>query len=967
MLNNILSHEKNLKVRVTFALAFAFMAGLAMTAFSVNVNAATFAVTTTADTQDAAPGNGTCADAAGACSLRAAISEANALAGADTITIPAGTYTQTLAGANEDVNAGGDLDITSPITINGAAAATTIIQGNAAQNAGTERVFHVVGAGATAVTINAVTIENGKALDATDGGRGGGIKIDGQTINFTLTNSTVRNNNADTRGGGLSINKGNLTVTGCTFTGNQAGSAFGTGGAGGAILVDSQDNMAVAGQVATISNTVMNANKAESTVANTFGGAVIVRALNATVTITGCTVTNNISNATGAFSGFAGGLYNQQATMNVIDTVVSNNTTSSFHAGIRNLASTAAPATLNVTRSTISNNSSASATGNGGGITNILGGSFDAVVSIDHSTISGNTLSGTTSIGGGLVNNVGAFPGLALMAVTNSTVSGNSAADIGGIYSDGATATTIIDFSTIVNNTANNTTNPQGGGVFQDTTAGGATFLSNSVVADNVAGADVDVNELVSSLDYNHIENPNPAFVAAANDVLGTDPGMGPLTNNGGPTQTHAPGALVQNTIPNGTNGCGNPINDDQRGQPRPFPAGGACDKGSVEGPVGIMTPTFTNTATPSATATNTPMGPTNTNTATATVTNTATNTATATATATATNTPMGPTFTATQTPTRTNTSTPTNTPTMGPTNTNTSTATATATATPTSTMTPPPVQTFSNTTPVCTTLGSPGSPYPSTITVAGGPSQIGNMRVVFVNFWHDFPDNFDALLVGPNGAEYVVMGDAGGSISISQNTPVTLTFADFLATVLPNSGPLVTGTTEPTTWESPVANFPAPAPPGPYIEAGSVPLGPIGTTMRGAFGFSNANGVWSLYTRDDSGGFAPAAITGCLDGGWQLQFVPLTAAQSSISGRVTTASGHGIRNAKIVVTGNSLSAPIIATTGTMGWYSIEGLASGQTYVVTVNSKRYTFGVPSRVISLVDNIVDADFTADQSE
>src|SRR5687768_16131521 len=103
-----------------FFLVFAAMAMLVITAFSSNTHAATFVVNTTADTADAAPGNGACADAGGACSLRAAISEANALAGADIITLPAGTYTQSLAAASEDANAGGDWDITTPITINGA-------------------------------------------------------------------------------------------------------------------------------------------------------------------------------------------------------------------------------------------------------------------------------------------------------------------------------------------------------------------------------------------------------------------------------------------------------------------------------------------------------------------------------------------------------------------------------------------------------------------------------------------------------------------------------------------------------------------------------------------------------------------------------------------------------------------------------------------------------------------------------
>ena len=66
-----------------FLLAAVFSAAFALTAFSVNANAATFVVNTTADTQDAAPGNGVCADGGGMCSLRAAITEANALAGAD--------------------------------------------------------------------------------------------------------------------------------------------------------------------------------------------------------------------------------------------------------------------------------------------------------------------------------------------------------------------------------------------------------------------------------------------------------------------------------------------------------------------------------------------------------------------------------------------------------------------------------------------------------------------------------------------------------------------------------------------------------------------------------------------------------------------------------------------------------------------------------------------------------------------
>jgi hypothetical protein len=323
------------------------------------------------------------------------------------------------------------------------------------------------------------------------------------------------------------------------------------------------------------------------------------------------------------------------------------------------------------------------------------------------------------------------------------------------------------------------------------------------------------------------------------------------------------------------------------------------------------------------------------------------------------------PTSTPTNTPTAspTATSTPTNTPTSTPTNTPTPTPTATPTATPTGS--PTPIGVFRNSTPICTTLGNPASPYPSTITVAGGPSQIGALRVTFYDLYHVLPDNLDALLVGPQGQKFILMGDAGDSNAIDPAAPVTLMFTDAAGQVLPNSAMLTSGSFEPTNWESPVTDFPAPAPPGPYNEPGSAIGGTGPQTLNGTFGFSNSNGVWSLYVRDDGGTFAPVAITGCINGGWELAFLPLTAADVSLAGRVTTADGRGIRNARVVISGNGLPEPRTATTGSFGYFSFEGLQAGQTYVVTVNSKRYTFSVPSRVITLLDNLADVNFVADQ--
>jgi hypothetical protein len=252
-------------------------------------------------------------------------------------------------------------------------------------------------------------------------------------------------------------------------------------------------------------------------------------------------------------------------------------------------------------------------------------------------------------------------------------------------------------------------------------------------------------------------------------------------------------------------------------------------------------------------------------------------------------------------------------------------------------------------------------NPYPSTITVVGGPVQIGGMRVTFYDLWHVFPDNVDVLLVGPQGQEFVVMGDAGGPIAIDPATPVTLTFQDFQPAVLPDNGPLATGKFEPTTWESPVSNFAAPAPPGPYNEPGSTVGGSGPQTFFGTFGLTNSNGAWNLYARDDAGFLV--AITGEMAGGWGLEFLAPTAANASISGRVTTADGQANRNAELVLTGNSLAPPLRVSTSSFGYYTFDNLAIGETYVLTVNSRRFTFQVPSRVISLTDNAVDMDFVA----
>lgn len=70
----------------------------AVLALASSARAATFVVNSTVDAIDAVPGNGVCETAPGngVCTLRAAIQETNVLAGADTVTVPAGIYALTL-------------------------------------------------------------------------------------------------------------------------------------------------------------------------------------------------------------------------------------------------------------------------------------------------------------------------------------------------------------------------------------------------------------------------------------------------------------------------------------------------------------------------------------------------------------------------------------------------------------------------------------------------------------------------------------------------------------------------------------------------------------------------------------------------------------------------------------------------------------------------------------------------------
>ena len=179
--------------------------------------AATFVVNDTTDAVDATPGDGSCASAGGLCTLRAAIQEANATTGTDTITVPGGTYVLALVGQDEDSAATGDLDITDDLTITGAGAATTIIDGG-----GIDRIFQILPT-ASNVAIAALTIRNGNPGPGAFS-VGGGLYNSGM---LTLNGVVVTGNTSAASGGGISSDN-DITLTDCVVADNTA-ATFGGG------------------------------------------------------------------------------------------------------------------------------------------------------------------------------------------------------------------------------------------------------------------------------------------------------------------------------------------------------------------------------------------------------------------------------------------------------------------------------------------------------------------------------------------------------------------------------------------------------------------------------------------------------------------------------------------------------------------------------------------------------------------
>jgi hypothetical protein len=151
------------------------------------------------------------------------------------------------------------------------------------------------------------------------------------------------------------------------------------------------------------------------------------------------------------------------------------------------------------------------------------------------------------------------------------------------------------------------------------------------------------------------------------------------------------------------------------------------------------------------------------------------------------------------------------------------------------------------------------------------------------------------------------------------------------------------------------------------YIPPATVCLQVPSITTAVAFSrlalFHDEGGV--LVGRTASRDFATRTICGSvtsLSPFVVLENLAPTAANVSVGGRVLSAQVHGIRNASVTLTdANGATRTVI--TSSFGYYRFDDVEVGQTYVVSVRSKRFQFSNPTQVIALLDELTDLTFVA----
>jgi CSLREA domain-containing protein len=512
-------------------------------------------VNSTLDEAASSPGSTTCnSTPSDLCTLRAAIDAANNTSGGSVeILVPDGTYDLTILPAGSDNNLTGDLNIDNTHLSNVAIVGDVTNPGAVViDGGGNSRVFNVQSESAT--SISGVTIQDGNTTNdgpLTSQYGGGGILVGGS---LTLSHSVVTANGADGggRGGGIDVIAGALTLDSVTVSDNGSP---GTGDGGG-VELETQG---------TPTDTIENSTVSDNAVGSGgYDGGGIDQADASTLDVTNTVISGNSGGGAG------GGFFDNSATSDTFtDDTISNNT-AGFGGGVFNDHGV----NLTFTDSTISGNTA-----------NVDGGGFElegnpSTVDITRSTISGNsTLAGT----GGGIDNVQCDT----LNLTNDTVAANTAVEGGGgLYGatnggEGGACAAGQGVNFLFDTVAGNTAGTGGGDI--DLQPSASLHLTDSIAAGGDPTCSVGASASLASGGYNLLGDAS-CGAPAGTDIVGQDPQLGALANNGGPTQTQLPAdsAPEVGAIPDAA--CvGTGVGADQRGVARGAGAASSCTIGSVE------------------------------------------------------------------------------------------------------------------------------------------------------------------------------------------------------------------------------------------------------------------------------------------------------------------------------------------------------------------------------------------------